>query len=132
MKHKDPVKAEMQWRDRTTTELYRWQWENNDGKVFILHDGPPYANGNLHMGEQEDMVSGGGDVCEVLINMHLYVLGHSLNKLLKDFINRYKAIKGHRVKFVAPRLRCFIGSDTRYLDTYPDGIVTVFPSNTKH
>ncbi|KAI5452982.1 isoleucine-tRNA ligase [Naganishia albida] len=75
MKHKDPVKAEMQWRDRTTSELYRWQWENNEGKVFILHDGPPYANGNLHM-------------------------GHSLNKLLKDFINRYKAIKGHRVKYI--------------------------------
>jgi isoleucyl-tRNA synthetase len=36
-----------------------------------------------------------------------FLLGHSLNKLLKDFINRYKAIKGHRVKFVifGPGLR---------------------------
>ena len=33
--------------------------------TFILHDGPPYANGNLHM-------------------------GHALNKILKDIINRYK------------------------------------------
>lgn len=32
---------------------------------FILHDGPPYANGDLHM-------------------------GHALNKILKDMINRYK------------------------------------------
>lgn len=51
MKHKDPVKAEMQWRDRMTSELYRMQWEKNPGEVFILHDGPPYANGDLHMGE---------------------------------------------------------------------------------
>ena len=32
---------------------------------FVLHDGPPYANGDLHM-------------------------GHALNKILKDIINRYK------------------------------------------
>lgn len=72
MKHKNPVAAELVWRERTTTGLYRWQWENNraaaatgkdgkvedgkaggkgNGKVWILHDGPPYANGNLHMGE---------------------------------------------------------------------------------
>jgi isoleucyl-tRNA synthetase len=100
MKHKDPVKAELQWRDRTTSELYRWQWENNQGKVFILHDGPPYANGNLHMGEQADRVSYSCDVSECLMVMYIYLLGHSLNKLLKDFINRYKAIKGHRVKSV--------------------------------
>lgn len=37
-----------------------WSQEN-----FILHDGPPYANGDLHM-------------------------GHALNKILKDIINRYK------------------------------------------
>lgn len=100
MKHKDPVKAEMQWRDRTTSELYRWQWEKNEGKVFILHDGPPYANGNLHMGEQGDVLSFDGNVCKVLMIIYIHFLGHSLNKLLKDFINRYKAIKGHRVKFV--------------------------------
>lgn len=27
------------------------QYKNNEGDIFILHDGPPYANGNLHMGE---------------------------------------------------------------------------------
>lgn len=34
-------------------------------EIFTLHDGPPYANGELHM-------------------------GHALNKILKDFINRYQ------------------------------------------
>jgi hypothetical protein len=51
MKHKDPVRAELQWRERMTSELYRMQWEKNPGDVFVLHDGPPYANGDLHMGE---------------------------------------------------------------------------------
>lgn len=40
--------------------------ELNDGKpLFVLHDGPPYANGDIH-------------------------IGHALNKTLKDFIVRYK------------------------------------------
>ena len=30
--------------------LYNWQRENNSGKEFILHDGPPYANGHPHVG----------------------------------------------------------------------------------
>ena len=30
--------------------LYNWQRENNKGKEFILHDGPPYANGLPHVG----------------------------------------------------------------------------------
>jgi len=47
----------------------------NKGKNFTLHDGPPYANGPLHM-------------------------GHALNKVLKDFINKYKILKGYRVHFV--------------------------------
>ena len=47
----------------------------NSGKTFTLHDGPPYANGNLHM-------------------------GHALNKVLKDIINKYKTLKGFKVHFV--------------------------------
>ena len=42
---------------------------------FILHDGPPYANGDLH-------------------------IGHALNKLLKDFINRHQILKGKQVHYV--------------------------------
>jgi len=44
-------------------------------KDFILHDGPPYANGDIH-------------------------IGHTLNKVLKDIIVRFKAMTGHRAHFV--------------------------------
>lgn len=43
-------------------------------KKFILHDGPPYANGEIHH-------------------------GHALNKILKDFIVKYKLLDGHDVDF---------------------------------
>ncbi len=49
--------------------------KSNTGKIFTLHDGPPYANGSLHM-------------------------GHALNKVLKDIVNKYKILKGHKVHFV--------------------------------
>ncbi len=48
---------------------------NNSGKTFTLHDGPPYANGALHM-------------------------GHALNKVLKDIINKYKTLTGFKVHFI--------------------------------
>ena len=48
---------------------------NNNGEVFTLHDGPPYANGALHM-------------------------GHALNKVLKDIVNKYKTLQGFKVNFV--------------------------------
>ncbi|MCD8200252.1 MAG: isoleucine--tRNA ligase [Coriobacteriaceae bacterium] len=43
--------------------------QNKDGETFILHDGPPYANGPIH-------------------------IGHALNKILKDFIVRYRSQQG--------------------------------------
>jgi isoleucyl-tRNA synthetase len=43
--------------------------------LFILHDGPPYANGDIHM-------------------------GHALNKILKDFIVRYKSMSGYCAPYV--------------------------------
>ncbi|WYL96067.1 MAG: isoleucine--tRNA ligase [Gloeotrichia echinulata IR180] len=49
--------------------------ENNPGELFILHDGPPYANGSLH-------------------------IGHALNKILKDIINRYQLLQGRKVRYV--------------------------------
>ncbi|EFJ46048.1 hypothetical protein VOLCADRAFT_93543 [Volvox carteri f. nagariensis] len=49
--------------------------EGNTGESYTLHDGPPYANGDLH-------------------------IGHALNKILKDFINRYQLLQGRRAKFV--------------------------------
>ncbi|KAL1943823.1 hypothetical protein VTO73DRAFT_3641 [Trametes versicolor] len=62
-------------RNKTTEDLYRWQWKHAQGPLFVLHDGPPYANGDLHM-------------------------GHALNKILKDIINRYHVSLGHRVDYV--------------------------------
>jgi isoleucyl-tRNA synthetase len=49
--------------------------KNKDQKPFILHDGPPYANGDIH-------------------------IGHALNKILKDFVLRYQTMKGHYVPYV--------------------------------
>ncbi|KZT55211.1 isoleucyl-tRNA synthetase [Calocera cornea HHB12733] len=61
---------------RTTEELYRWQWEARRGsELFVLHDGPPYANGSLHN-------------------------GHAVNKILKDVINRFQVLIGKRVHYM--------------------------------
>lgn len=61
-------------------------WEENDiygkkqalhagHKKFVLHDGPPYANGKIHM-------------------------GHALNKILKDIIMKYKYARGFDTPYV--------------------------------
>lgn len=56
--------------------LYNKLMEKNEGKpLFVLHDGPPYANNNIH-------------------------LGTALNKVLKDFIVRYKNMAGFKAPFV--------------------------------
>lgn len=47
----------------------------SDAEEFILHDGPPYANGDMHC-------------------------GHMLNRILKDFVVRYKNMKGYKTPFV--------------------------------
>ena len=51
------------------------QAKNSDGKSFILHDGPPFTNGDLH-------------------------LGHALNKTLKDTILRYKWMSGYDAPYI--------------------------------
>lgn len=71
----DVSKSEALYQERTTTELYKWQASQSDRPAFILHDGPPYANGSLHV-------------------------GHALNKVLKDVINRYQVSIGKRVHYV--------------------------------
>ena len=57
------------------TGVYEDLWRKASGEAFTLHDGPPYANGDLH-------------------------IGHALNKVLKDFINRYKTLTGRKVRYV--------------------------------
>lgn len=57
-------------------KLYEKLMEHNEGKpLFVLHDGPPYANGDIH-------------------------IGHALNKTLKDFIVRYKNMTGYKSPYV--------------------------------
>lgn len=58
------------------TDIYaRVQEKNNGRPKFILHDGPPYANGNIH-------------------------LGHTLNKVLKDIIIKYHSMAGYDTPYV--------------------------------
>lgn len=77
-----PMKAQL---SRKEPELLKF-WEeadiygkildkNKDSELFILHDGPPYANGNIH-------------------------LGHALNKLLKDFIVKTNSMLGFNSPYV--------------------------------
>ncbi|MGM9986591.1 MAG: isoleucine--tRNA ligase [Bacillaceae bacterium] len=57
-------------------DIYKKVQERTNGRPkFILHDGPPYANGDIHM-------------------------GHALNKVLKDFIVRYKSMSGFDAPYV--------------------------------
>ncbi|KAK6304251.1 hypothetical protein J4Q44_G00248370 [Coregonus suidteri] len=56
-------------------ELYSWQSERKAKKECCLHDGPPYANGDPHV-------------------------GHALNKILKDIQNRFEMLRGKQVHYV--------------------------------
>lgn len=61
------------WEEAGVFEL---MLKKNEGhESFILHDGPPYANGPIH-------------------------LGHALNKVSKDMINRYKSMRGYKTPYV--------------------------------
>ena len=56
--------------------IYEKMLEKNHGKTpFVLHDGPPYANGEIH-------------------------IGHALNKILKDTIVRYKSLQGYWTPYI--------------------------------
>ena len=77
-----PMKAGLPKREPETLkcweglDLYRRQREIARGREkFILHDGPPYANGHLH-------------------------IGHALNKILKDVINRSHQMLGKDANYV--------------------------------
>ena len=56
-------------------DLYNRLSQDNPGPVFTLHDGPPYANGALHV-------------------------GHALNKTLKDIINKVQLMQGKRARYI--------------------------------
>ena len=57
-------------------DLYKKVLDKHKDQIpFILHDGPPYANGDIH-------------------------IGHALNKVLKDFVLRYQTMKGRYVPYI--------------------------------
>jgi isoleucyl-tRNA synthetase len=61
------------WQEK---DIYARVQERNQGKPkFVLHDGPPYANGDIH-------------------------LGTALNKVLKDFIVKYYSMKGYDAPYI--------------------------------
>ncbi len=77
-----PMKASLNQKEPEM--LKRWEKDKLYDKImkereglpsFILHDGPPYANGNIH-------------------------LGHALNKILKDFIIKSKSMQGYKAPYV--------------------------------
>lgn len=72
LSEKEP-KMQKNWDDK---QLYEKMLERNqDNTPFILHDGPPYANGNIH-------------------------IGHALNKISKDIIVRYKNMAGFYTPYI--------------------------------
>lgn len=60
------------WRDN---KVYETCLQDETKETYVLHDGPPYANGDLH-------------------------IGHALNKVLKDFILKYELLQGKRARYV--------------------------------
>ncbi|WP_164215391.1 isoleucine--tRNA ligase [Virgibacillus sp. YIM 98842] len=70
--NKEPLRQE-KWEE---DKIYEKGLQRTKGRpLFILHDGPPYANGDLH-------------------------IGHALNKILKDFITRYKSMTGYHAPYI--------------------------------
>ena len=72
LNQKEPVLVET-WKNENVYE--QMNLNRKDAKEFVLHDGPPYANGNMHC-------------------------GHMLNRILKDFVVRYKNMCGYKTPFV--------------------------------
>jgi isoleucyl-tRNA synthetase len=70
--NKEPERQQ-RWQEE---KIYEQVLKNREGApTFILHDGPPYANGDIH-------------------------IGHALNKILKDFIVRYKSLAGFYAPYI--------------------------------
>lgn len=65
-------KIQQYWQEQ---QIYQRLSRENPGEDFLLHDGPPYANGSLHV-------------------------GHALNKILKDIINKYQLMQGRKVRYI--------------------------------
>lgn len=76
MKANLPQREPQQLKEWEEKKIYRKLRDQSEGrKTFILHDGPPYANGHLHM-------------------------GHAINKILKDIIVRSKQMIGFNAPYI--------------------------------
>ncbi|MEZ0180504.1 isoleucine--tRNA ligase ['Camptotheca acuminata' phytoplasma] len=84
--------------------------QNKNNLSFVFHDGPPYANGNIH-------------------------IGHALNKILKDFIIRFKTMQGYYSPYV-PGWDCHgLPIETAVLKKFPKSKLTspqVFKEESKN
>lgn len=66
-------KMQEKWNEMDINKL---QMERTEGRPeYVLHDGPPYANGDIH-------------------------IGHALNKVLKDMITRHRSMNGYHVNYI--------------------------------
>ena len=77
-----PMKADLPKREPKMLEFWKsidlyknFAKTKNARGTFIVHDGPPYANGDIH-------------------------LGHAFNKILKDIINKSKLLDGYSVPYI--------------------------------
>ena len=86
-----------EFREAVGDKLYEKLASKTTSLEFNLIDGPPFANGDLHVGK--------------ILNVHIYkqipfinscisiLLGHALNKLLKDTVLRFKGRNGYKIDF---------------------------------
>ena len=72
LNQKEPILVK-KWEEEKVYE--NMNLNRKDAKEFVLHDGPPYANGDMHC-------------------------GHMLNRILKDLVIRYKNMQGYQTPFV--------------------------------
>ncbi|KAL7620211.1 isoleucine-tRNA ligase [Parahypoxylon ruwenzoriense] len=87
-----------QYIQQCADDLYEWQKRNRPSNdTFVIHDGPPYANGDLHV-------------------------GHALNKILKDMILRVKIQQGRGVEYI-PGWDCHgLPIELRAIENFSEGI----------
>ena len=76
------------WEQERLYERIQEQGKKENRKLFVLHDGPPYANGRIH-------------------------IGHALNKILKDIIVKSKTMAGFQVPYVRAGIATACRSSTR-------------------
>lgn len=75
MKANLPQKEGLMVRDWKKANIYEKSIADRTKPTYFLHDGPPYANGDIH-------------------------IGHALNKVLKDIILKYKRLRGYHAPFI--------------------------------